>query len=62
MEKLTKRYRHRGQLVTALEDANVHLHRGDFAAIVGPSGSGKSTLLLMLGGMLSPSSGQVKKG
>jgi len=59
MEKVTKRYRHRGQLVTALEDANVHLHRGDFIAVVGPSGSGKSTLLLMLGGMLSPSSGQV---
>ena len=32
---------------------------GDFVAIVGPSGSGKSTLLLMLGGMLSPSSGRV---
>ena len=28
-------------------------------AVVGPSGSGKSTLLLMLGGMLSPSSGKV---
>ena len=27
--------------------------------MVGPSGSGKSTLLLMLGGMLSPSAGQV---
>ena len=28
-------------------------------AVVGPSGSGKSTLLLMLGGMLSPTSGCV---
>ena len=28
-------------------------------AVVGPSGSGKSTLLLMLGGMLSPTSGRV---
>jgi len=28
-------------------------------SLVGPSGSGKSTLLLMLGGMLSPTSGQV---
>lgn len=33
--------------------------RTDFVAVVGPSGSGKSTLLLMLGGMLSPSSGRV---
>ena len=28
-------------------------------SVVGPSGSGKSTLLLMLGGMLSPTSGRV---
>jgi len=59
MENVSKSYRHRGQLVTALEGATVHIPAGDFVAVVGPSGSGKSTLLLMLGGMLSPSAGQV---
>src|SRR3990172_2058737 len=59
MEKVTKSYHHRGQLVTALSGASVDIHKGDFVALVGPSGSGKSTLLLMLGGMLSPSSGKV---
>jgi putative ABC transport system ATP-binding protein len=59
MENVTKQYRHRGQLVTALDGATVSIAKGDFVAVVGPSGSGKSTLLLMLGGMLSPTSGRV---
>lgn len=59
MEEVTKKYRHRGQMVTALDNASVTIKPGDFVAVVGPSGSGKSTLLLMLGGMLSPSSGRV---
>jgi putative ABC transport system ATP-binding protein len=37
----------------------LEISEGDFVSVVGPSGSGKSTLLLMLGGMLSPSSGRV---
>lgn len=59
MEKVTKKYQHRGQLVTALDNASVTICKGDFVSIVGPSGCGKSTLLLMLGGMLSPTSGRV---
>jgi putative ABC transport system ATP-binding protein len=59
MEKVCKHYRHRGQTVAALDDASLHIPKGDFVSVVGPSGSGKSTLLLMLGGMLSPSAGQV---
>jgi len=59
MENVSKKYRHRGQFVTALDGADLHISKGDFVAVVGPSGSGKSTLLLMLGGMLSPSSGRV---
>lgn len=59
MENVTKKYRHRGNFVTALDSANVTIHQGDFVSVVGPSGCGKSTLLLMLGGMLSPTSGRV---
>jgi len=59
MENVTKRYKHRGQPVTALDGANLTIGQGDFVAVVGPSGSGKRTLLLMLGGMLSPTSGRV---
>ena len=59
MEQVSKSYRHRGQTVAALDGATLEIPPGDFVSVVGPSGSGKSTLLLMLGGMLSPSSGRV---
>jgi len=59
MEEVSKRYQHRGQVVNALDCATFEITQGDFVSVVGPSGSGKSTLLLMLGGMLSPSSGRV---
>lgn len=59
MENVTKLYKHRRSDVYALQDANVEIGTGEFVSIVGPSGSGKSTLLLMLGGMLSPTSGKV---
>ena len=59
MEAVTKSYNHRSPSLTVLSDLTAEIPRGDFVSIVGPSGSGKSTLLLMLGGMLSPSSGRV---
>lgn len=59
MEKVTKTYPHRRGTVPALDGACVTIRRGEFVSLVGPSGSGKSTLLLMLGGMLSPTSGRV---
>jgi putative ABC transport system ATP-binding protein len=62
MENVSKTYRHRGQLVKALDGATLQIPAGDFVSVVGPSGSGKSTLLLMLGGMLSPSQGRVLLG
>jgi putative ABC transport system ATP-binding protein len=60
MTGVTKTYNHRGPAVTVLSDLTLAIPPGDFVSIVGPSGSGKSTLLLMLGGMLSPSSGKVE--
>ena len=62
MENARKTYQHRRQEVVALDDVTLEIPRGDFVSLVGPSGSGKSTLLLMLGGMLSPSSGRVLLG
>jgi putative ABC transport system ATP-binding protein len=59
LEAVSKSYKHRGKLVTALDDASIEIAQGDYVAVIGPSGSGKSTLLLMLGGMLSPCTGRV---
>ncbi len=45
--------------VTALHDANLQLHGGEFVALIGKSGSGKSTLLHLLGGLDRPTQGEV---
>ncbi len=42
----------------ALEDICLHLHRGQFAALVGPSGAGKTTLVRLILGLLQPSRGE----
>ncbi|MEV0075198.1 ABC transporter ATP-binding protein [Nocardia neocaledoniensis] len=44
---------------TAIEDISIEVGAGEFLVLVGPSGSGKSTLLDLLGGLSTPSSGQI---
>lgn len=46
--------------VTALADVSFAVDPGEFVAIVGPSGCGKSTLVDLVGGLLAPSSGEVR--
>lgn len=45
--------------VHAVNGINLDFEEGEFAAIVGPSGSGKTTLLNMIGGLDSPTEGQI---
>lgn len=58
-----KKYYDSGEHVTkALDGIDLEVYYGEFAAIVGTSGSGKSTLLHMLGGLDSPTEGNVRVG
>ncbi len=57
---LRKYYGENESLVKALDDVNVAIEEGQFAAVIGTSGSGKSTLLNMLGGLDTPTSGGVR--
>jgi phospholipid/cholesterol/gamma-HCH transport system ATP-binding protein len=41
------------------DGVDIAVQRGKITAIMGPSGSGKTTLLRLIGGLLSPESGQV---
>lgn len=59
VENLTKVYGKGSAQVTALDNVNFEVPKGQFLAIVGPSGSGKSTLLHLLGGVDRPTSGRV---
>jgi len=45
--------------VTALNNVSMQIKRGEFLVIRGPSGSGKSTLLHLIGGLDSPSEGDI---
>ena len=60
IENLIKKFSIGGGLFTALNDISLIIKKGEFSGLVGPSGSGKTTLLNIIGGLDSPTSGNVK--
>ena len=45
--------------ITALDNVNIELEKGEFVAIIGHTGSGKSTLVQHLNGLLKPTNGKI---
>ena len=60
VKNLTKTFRSGDHRVMAVDQLNLSLPQGTFAAIVGKSGSGKSTLLGLLGALDRPTSGTIE--
>lgn len=59
LKEVTKLYEVGSNPILALDNVNLKIEEGDFLAIMGPSGSGKSTLLYTVGGLLTPTKGDV---
>lgn len=57
-EKLTRTYAMGASTVTALREADLTVHAGEFIALMGASGSGKSTLLNLIGLLDRATSGE----
>lgn len=59
LENITKIYKMGEVEIKALNNISFSIDKGQFVVIVGPSGAGKSTVLNILGGMDSPTSGNL---
>jgi putative ABC transport system ATP-binding protein len=54
-----KVYKRGAERIDVLKGLDLDVPQGDFLALMGPSGSGKTTLLNMIGGLDTPSHGEV---
>jgi putative ABC transport system ATP-binding protein len=55
-----KHFTRGSERIEVLKGVNLDIPKGDFLALMGPSGSGKTTLLNLMGGLDTPSGGDVQ--
>lgn len=56
---ITKEYKTGETTIKALDDASFYVEKGELAVILGSSGAGKTTALNILGGMDTPTTGEI---
>jgi putative ABC transport system ATP-binding protein len=59
VQSVNKTYERGRETLVVLDDLSLEVPKGDFLALMGPSVSGKSTILNLIGGLDSPTSGQI---
>ena len=62
LKGVTKSYTRGKQSVEVLQSLDLDIAQGDFLALMGPSGSGKTTLLNLVGGLDTPTQGELRVG
>ncbi len=60
IRNVSKIYKMEKVAITALQNVNLDIEKGDFIALMGPSGAGKSTLLHIIGCLDNPTEGTVE--
>lgn len=59
LKNISKRFETKDKEITALDDVNIHIKKGDIYGIIGMSGAGKSTLVRTINCLTKPSEGEV---
>src|SRR4030066_1531311 len=59
VKEVTKLYEIGDSQVHSLDNVSLKIEKGEFLSVMGPSGSGKSTLLYAIGGLLTPTKGEL---
>ena len=59
LKNVSKVYKAGEKEFKALDNIDLAINKGEFVVVLGPSGAGKSTLLNLIGGMDTPTSGQI---
>ena len=58
-KNVRKEFKDGDQIIQGLKETNFSAAAGEFIGIIGPSGSGKSTFLTLVGGLQTPTAGEV---
>jgi NitT/TauT family transport system ATP-binding protein len=62
IDQVSKTYESDDGPILALEPTEVSIKRGEFVVLLGASGCGKTTLLRLIGGLIRPTTGNIRIG